>query len=307
MIVDVPNKPIMNYAPIVLFCYNRPQHLRQTLDALLQNQLAKESELIVFSDGPKNDSELDSITAVRNIIKELTGFKSVQINIQDNNRGLAQTIICGLTEVFQKYNNAIIMEDDLICSSDFLNFMNEGLAVYEMNKHVFSISGYSFGIKVPEDYKEDVALVFRASSWGWGTWANRWEKVDWEITDFEEFQKDKVWINRLKNAGEDIYPMIVKQQRGIIQSWAVRWTYHHVKYNGYCLIPIKSKVRNIGTDGSGTNFTERTHKYDLKIYNQDISINSYIQPNAEIIQFIRTNNKPSLLRRIINRLKLGIW
>jgi len=38
-------------APIVLFVYNRPWHTRQTIQALVKNELANESDLFIYSDG----------------------------------------------------------------------------------------------------------------------------------------------------------------------------------------------------------------------------------------------------------------
>ena len=52
---------MMRLAPIVHFTYNRPVHTRQTIDALLKNEYAAESDLIIFSDAPKNGVAEDGI------------------------------------------------------------------------------------------------------------------------------------------------------------------------------------------------------------------------------------------------------
>jgi GT2 family glycosyltransferase len=121
----------MNLAPILLFTYNRPSHTRQTLEALLNNKLAKESELFIFSDGYKNDNDKENVLKVRNIIHSIEGFKQVHIIENAYNFGLAKNIIEGVTQVIDKYGKMIALEDDLITSPYFLTFMNEALEKFE--------------------------------------------------------------------------------------------------------------------------------------------------------------------------------
>ena len=47
----------MALAPIALFVYNRPVHTLQTLVSLKNNDLAKESVLFIYADGPKPGSD----------------------------------------------------------------------------------------------------------------------------------------------------------------------------------------------------------------------------------------------------------
>lgn len=297
----------MTLAPIVIFCYNRPDHLRRTVEALAANQLAARSELIIYSDGPRNEADRPKIAAVRAYLASITGFRSVSIVTASKNKGLARSVIEGVTEVVNRYGRVIVMEDDLICTTDFLGYINDALDTFEENPLILSVSGYSFSTGAVSSYKEDTALVFRASSLGWGTWKNRWEKVDWQVSDFPEFLNSAERKSRLKDAGEDILPMIIKQQRGLINSWAVRWTYHHVRSEGYCLISRYSKIRTIGDDGSGSNPVAATFRQDIGFGDREISLNPAIRPDAAITRFIRRNNRPSLFRRVINWFKFRIW
>ncbi|MBX2951618.1 MAG: glycosyltransferase [Leadbetterella sp.] len=297
----------MSLAPIVIFCYNRREHLENTVDALALNPLAKDSDLIVYSDGPRRETDTEKITDLRAYLATVTGFRSVTVHARKENMGLARSIITGVSEVLNSYGKAIILEDDLLSTPDFLAYMNDALRVFEENPLVFSVSGYSFGIGAVKEYSQDTALVFRASSLGWGTWKDRWEKVDWQVSDFPEFMSSPERQDSLKNAGEDILPMIIKQQRGLINSWAVRWTYHHVKYGGYCLIPVRSKIKTIGDDGSGSNPVAATLHQDLGYGESPVRLNPDILPDPAITRFIRRNNRPSLYRRIINRWKFGVW
>lgn len=297
----------MTLAPIVIFCYNRPDHLQRTVEALTANSLAARSELIVFSDGARKEADEPQIEAVRAYLATVSGFRSVRVVAAPKNKGLARSVIEGVTEVVSTYGKVIVMEDDLLCTPDFLVYMNDAIQTFGENPLVFSVSGYSFGTGAVSSYPDDTALVLRASSLGWGTWKDRWEKADWQVSDFGEFMNSTERQNRLKDAGEDILPMIIKQQRGLINSWAVRWTYHHVKYGGYCLIPVRSKIRTIGDDGSGSNPVAATLRQNLGFGEGAVHLNPAIQPDAAITRFIRRNNRPSLFRKVINWWKFGVW
>ena len=182
---------LISLSPILLFVYNRLEHAKKTIEALKNNYLAKESELIIFSDGPKKEKDKNNVEKVRNVIKNIEGFKNVEIKISENNKGLANSIISGVTEIINKSEKVIVLEDDLITHPYFLTYMNEALDYYKNNNKIWSISGYCPPIEIPNNYYNDIFLSPRASSWGWGTWKNRWDLNDWEIKDFDNFIKNK--------------------------------------------------------------------------------------------------------------------
>jgi hypothetical protein len=294
-------------APIALFCFNRPVHLQTTIEYLKRNPSTKESDLFVFSDGPRANSseDLEKVTEVRVLLSQISGFKSVKIIENMLNKGLASSIIDGLNMVFEDHGQVIVLEDDILVSEDFLDFMNEGISKYENVGSIFSISGYSFQLNML-DFSKDLNLVKRASSWGWGTWRNEWQSVDWAVETFPEFKLDKAKMSDFKNAGNDQLPMLIKQQFGLISSWAVRWTYHHYLKNGFCVVPKLSKVKNIGTDGSGTNFNQKTRRYDTVLNNQIINFPEKLEEDIIVTNFIRNYYTPSSIRRFINWMKFGV-
>jgi len=193
------------------------------------------------------------------------------------------------------------MEDDIISSPSFLNFMNKALAFYQDSKSIYSISGYPYPIKIPNTYKEDIFISYRASSWGWGTWKDRWEKVDWEVKDFSTFISDKKIQNLFNRGGQDLTPMLKAQMKGKIDSWAIRWSYAHFKNNAYCLYPIVPLCKNIGTDKSGTH-SSSSPKLDVELQDSDRELIMEQSPelNKEIVKEIQKLFKLTLSRRIIN-------
>lgn len=237
--------------PIALFVYNRPQHTQKTLDSLARNDLASRSDLFIFSDASRSESGGREVHEVRSLIKRTRGFRSITITERDKNLGLAQSVIAGVTEVCGKFGRAIVMEDDLLTSCDFLSFMNQALDRYASEPRVFSVSGFNFAVTLPDSYGYDAFSSYRSSSWGWGTWFDRWQKADWEVTGYETFREDRQSRRLFNRGGEDLAHMLDMQMNGQIDSWAIRWAYTHFRREGVAILSTNARVYNIGLDGSG--------------------------------------------------------
>ena len=150
-------------------------------------------------------------------------FKSVTIIKAESNRGLANSVINGVSEIINRFGRVIVVEDDLVTTPDFLSYMNRALDFYRDDPKIWSISGYSFKMKIPKSYKHDIFLSYRASSWGYATWADRWNTVDWELKDYQQFSKDWKMQHVLNRGGRDLSLMVHDQVEGRIDSWAIRW------------------------------------------------------------------------------------
>ena len=243
----------MNYAPIVVFAFNRPDSLKNTVASLLTNSEAAESDLIVFVDGPHESKagEAQKVCAVMEFVKGITGFKSVTYHFSEKNKGLGPSIIAGVTEVINEFGRVIVLEDDLIVQPNFLAFINQGLAHYELDDTVWSVCGYSNKVKTPQNYSADAYFCPRSSSWGWATWADRWNSVDWDLNDWSEVEANGKGFN--KWGGSDCYSMLKGWHDGQNKSWAIRFCYAQFVQDKLSLFPVKSKIINDGFDGQGTN------------------------------------------------------
>lgn len=293
-----------NLAPIALFVYNRLEHTKQTIEALQRNTLATESDLYIFSDGAKNESAEHNVNNVRKHLKTISGFKNINIIERKENFGLAKSIITGVTEILNKHGKIIVLEDDLITSKYFLQYMNEGLKLYQNDKNVASIHGYTFPIKntLPETF-----FIKGADCWGWGTWSRAWKYFE------EDGQKLLDKINNKGLAKEfnfgDNYPytkMLKGQIKGQNNSWAIRWYASAFINNMLTLYPGKSLVNNIGLDNSGTHCND-DKTLEAKIYNNPIKIKKIKikesqEARKEYALYFKSI-KASFLRRIINKLK----
>ena len=254
----------MTLSPLILTVYNRPIHTKKTVEALLKNELASKSILYIYSDYLKKEEHREDVKKVREYIHTIKGFKEIHITERKQNYGLAKSIIQGVTEVINKHDKVILIEDDLVTSPMFLTYMNNMLDKYKDEKKIYSITGYNFPpklMKIPKEYKYDIYFSPRAGSWGWATWKDRWNNADWEVKDYDKFLKDRRLQKEFNKGGDDLTDMLIKQMNGELDSWAIRWCYTHFKNNAYCIYPVKSYVDNIGWDGSGVH-CGINNKYD---------------------------------------------
>ncbi len=244
----------MNYAPIIIFVYNRADHFEKTYSALAACNEAKNSDLFIFSDGAKNEAGTVKVNEVRNAVHSIENagdFRSVTVTESSVNRGLAASVISGVTEVMNKYGSAIIVEDDCTVSPFFLKFMNSALDYYKDNKKIGSIAGYTPALSFPEDYKEDVFVAYRSCSCVWASWADRWQGVDWELKETGDFYKSPELIRLLNSNGSDRFLRLYRQTKGNGSSWSVRFGAHLVRNGWLTVYPRYSYNQNIGCDESG--------------------------------------------------------
>ena len=130
-------------APVALFVYNRPDHTRQTLEALARNRGAETTTLYVFSDGPKPNAsaeERQRIAVTRQLVCSQPWVRNIILVESDANRGLADSIVAGVQRVLAEHGRVIVLEDDIVTSPGFLEFMNRGLELYADDEKVMHLS-----------------------------------------------------------------------------------------------------------------------------------------------------------------------
>jgi hypothetical protein len=238
-------------APIALFTYNRPEHTRATIEALSRNPLAAESELIAFSDAPKLRAHQDGVLAVRELLRSIRGFGKVAVVERESNLGLAGSIIDGTTSLCESHGRVIVIEDDLIVSKYFLQFMNEALERYRDEPRVMQIAGSMFRVDNVQALPETFFCRLPAS-WGWGTWQRAWTRFEPDARKLygQLATRGAFWEFDIKGS-YDYSGMLRQQAEGVVDSWAVRWYASMFMLDGLCLRPTRSLVHNIGFDGTG--------------------------------------------------------
>ena len=289
------------YSPVVLFVYNRPWHTMQTIEALQKNELAEKTELIIYSDAAKSHKDEIGVQQVRDYLLTITGFKTVSIIEREQNWGLADSIIDGVTSIVNRHEKVIVLEDDLVTSPYFLRFMNDALEFYKEQKKVWHISGWNYPITAPGD--SDVFLWRVMNCWGWATWSDRWEyyekDVDKVMSTFSSVDKKAFNLDGV----EDFFGQIGANKSGQIDTWAIFWYASIFGKRGLCLNPVRTFVDNIGHDGSGVNCNVNKsyvdNLYDLRVYNVKVK---NIEENSTYVAAIKRQLKKPLLERVLKRL-----
>jgi hypothetical protein len=295
----------MKVAPIILFTYNRLEHTKNIITALKNNVLASISNLYIFSDAPKNEINKYEVNEVRNFLKQITGFKKVEIIERDINFGLSNNIIDGVTEICNRYGRVIVLEDDLITSPYFLTYMNEAINIYNTNESVGTIHGYVYPTK---ETLPNTFFIKGADCWGWATWSSAWCKFEKNgVKLLNEIRAKSLEKEFNFNNNFDYVQMLEDQIEGKNNSWAIRWYASCFLNNLYTLYPGKSLVSNIGFDNSGTHSGE-SNAFNQEINSDKIFIdeipveNSVIAYNAFSNYFRKQNFYNSKFKKTIKKI-----
>lgn len=253
----------MTYAPIALFTYNRADKTKRVVESLLKNQEAKDSDLFIFSDGPKTEAKAAGVEENRKFIHTISGFKNITIIERDRNWGLANSLIAGITDVINQYGKVIVVEDDLILSPYFLKFMNDGLEKYEDDDTVGTICGYVFPF---QKSLPDTFFLYFMHPWGWATWKRSWNLLD---TDTKRLLRKIRFKTKKFNLGGNCgsYGNLYCQKVGLVDSWYIRFYASLFLNKKLNLFPGKTMVTNSGLDGSGSHCGKGLQKTNNFILN----------------------------------------
>jgi hypothetical protein len=290
----------MNRSPIALFVYNRPEHTRKTVEALTANVLAMESDLFIFSDGPKNNEAEASVAAVREYVRNIGGFRSVTILERPENVGLARSIITGVSELVTQHGRIIVLEDDLVTSPYFLQYMNDALEVYKNEERVMHISGYMFQIStagLPQTF-----FYRQTSCWGWATWQRAWRFFNPDAMQLGSSYNDQLRYRFNIEGAYDFWEHLRLNCTGEWDTWAIKWYASVFLMEGLCLHPAHSMVANIGFDSSGSNCNS-TSLFDVTIAKTPVmEFETTIAENRIALARIRRFLNPSPIVRTFRML-----
>jgi hypothetical protein len=299
----------MSLAPVALFAYNRPEHLRKTLDALLADPLASQSELHVFCDAAKRPEHASAVAEVRRMVRSITGFCTIAIVERESNFGLAKSIREGVGALCATHGRVIVLEDDLLVAPGFLGFMNAGLARYQNDAKVYQISAYMYPGCYPGD--DDALFLPTISCWGWATWARAWAHFDPSLAGLAALQESQDMRHRFNLHGAyDYFSMAKQQSCGKIDSWGICWNLSVFMQDGLVLFPRESLVQNIGVDASGTH--GKGHAGLQKPLGERMADSAPLRLPAEVkcddvamrsVELLLSGMRDSFLSRLINWLR----
>ena len=255
-------------SPIVLFCFKRINKLKMCINSLKACQESTDSDLIIFSDAGRTIEENILVDEIRVYLKEIQGFKSIQIHNRLKNFGVDYNIIEGIKEISKLHEHFIIIEDDLQVTNQFLSFMNSGLSHFKDFQKILTLSGYNF-IKTPDNYIWDCYFAKRTNPWGWATWSHKIKDVDWNFAETENFLTNLQENKDFNLWGSDRSRMLRRTLLGEIRAWDIRLDYYQFKMNLITAYSCKNLVINNGfndLDASNTTGYNR-FKVNLEFFN----------------------------------------
>lgn len=250
----VKNVDKNDLAPVVAFAYNRVDKIRNCLESLEKNVWCDCTKLYIFSDGPKVDGDV-KVIQTRKYLKsyvERSAFASCELIEAPYNKGLANSIIDGVTKIVNQYGKVIVVEDDLLFHDHFLMFMNKALDFYKKDGSIGAINGYTYPIEKLNRYGKYVYMLEKGDCWGWATWADRWSNAVWASVDFKEYLDNGKLRKNFEKLEYGWDNLMVAQMNGLVDSWAIRWVYYLWQNKLYSIYPRDSYVSNVGFDASGT-------------------------------------------------------
>lgn len=252
----------MELAPIVIFSYDRPDHLSKVLTALAKNDLADQSVLYIYCDGAKetaSNEQRERIVRNREVAHAATGFKELHVIERPKNIGLKDNIVGAVTEIVNRYGRIITLEDDIITSVGFLKYMNDALECYKDEERVMHISSYMWPHRwpLPETFFYEVPYP----GGGWATWKRAWSHYSDDAHELYNYWKDD-WMHFDKFGDNYLSRQLIANYHGTMRTWFIKWHAVMLRMNALTLYPRQSLTNNIGFDNLATNCYE-TNKFDV--------------------------------------------
>lgn len=303
----------MKLSPIGIGVYGRVNHLKQTIAALLQNDLSDQSDLYIFSDAPRPGDE-ERVAEVRDYLHQVKGFKSVSV-IERTTNGRTYNNRAGMKYLLDKYGKMIWLEEDIVTAPGFLSFMNQALERYASYPDVISITGYTQPIPIPKDYEPDVFFLKSFNAWGFATWRHKFSPFDfsYDSATFYSVARDSKKLAKLQENGEDLLLMLWDDCRGRIDALDVKVMFHQYLKGLYTVYPVQSYVQNIGHDGSGVHCppSDRFHhkylasKKDHFLFPEEVVENNEIR--AAHYAFRKLSYKQEVKKILIKMIAFLKW
>lgn len=254
------------YAPIVIFGFNRPNPIRAVLQAIPNKH---QRDLRVFLDGPRQSSSSDIETTAEVLevcMREGEAFQSMSIRRHEANLGVRANINLGLKDAFQEFESAIILEDDCLPSRSFFLFADELLEKFRFDNRVGMIQGHSRFSHRHAGLEESYYLSNRPKIWGWATWRRAHHGFDAEKNQWESIS-DGASLLRANgySSTEAFFLRRIFSRLSQIDTWDYQWALHLWTQGLGALAPSVNLVRNIGFGKDAAHTRTGTYLKDQKV------------------------------------------
>lgn len=250
--------------PIVVFAYRRPDPLRALLVDVLGRPECADAPVYVFSDGARGPGDAPDVDGVRRVLDGFSGETRLIRTDAPANKGLARSVIEGVTRVLERHPHVVVLEDDLELAPGFFRFIHASLERYAADPRVFAACAFHPKFELPAASATDVYFAPRIGSLGWATWRDRWAACDWTLSTYPAFARDPAALRRFMRGGQDLPVMLARAWAGEIDSWAIVFAFEQFRAGGLSVFPRRSLVNHLVLPESSTHvFTSERHDVAL--------------------------------------------
>ena len=261
---------------IIVVGYNRPASLRRLVASVVSAEYGSEQiDLIISVDKSSNQDQV--VEAVNNTTWTHGEFKIIQ---REARMGLRKHILsCG--DMIDSYDAIVMLEDDLVVSPFFFDYVKETVTKYSEDGHVGGISLYKHethpGVYrpfLPDNNGFDAYMMQFAQSWG----------QCWTRTMWHGFRK---WYDENVNAdlGRDsLLPAYIASWNS--QSWLkyfMRYLVETDKYFVYPYFSLSTNASDVGEHNTNANndfqvsLLSGRKIYKLPDYNESVRYDVYFE------------------------------
>jgi hypothetical protein len=247
--------------PVVLLIFKRPNTTKRVFEAIRQ---AKPAQLFVIADGPRSEfpEETEKCAATRRIIERVDWNCQVFTNYSDINLGCGKRVATGINWVFDRVEEAIILEDDCLPHPDFFGFCEDLLEKYRHDSKIMHISGNYHLLKY-DRFSSKYGYYFSRYPliWGWATWRRAWKHYDFQMKNLPELIENG-WLEKFLENKRAAY-VWTRNFYGVYNSlytWDYQWILTCWTQAGLSIHPSVNLVSNIGFDVEATH-TQNNQNY----------------------------------------------
>lgn len=254
----------MIYAPILIPTLSRDRHIKRLIESLMENPWAKYTEIYVAVDFSKSDKYREGRSNILKYMQtiDVSKFRAVHVIEREKNYGAFGNIDALQNEISEKYDRFISIPDDMEVSPNFIEYMDRCLEKYENDEDVIAVCGYNWPVKWDVSggatcFKQNMTCTV----WGIGYWSRKYDKVRKDV-------ESGAMMNKLSNVIKEkkYLNMIDVCKKEYIEAACYKWNYGHqwlmnlsdiglraylAVYDKLAIVPVTSKCRNYGFDGSG--------------------------------------------------------
>ena len=228
--------------PVLFIFFNRPEVTRLSFEKI---KAKRPKTLFLCSDGGRNPIEHNLVCLLRSeILSSIDWECQVQTKFEDINHGCKNNVSDAVLWFFDKVERGIVIEDDIVISDTFFDFMRNGLEHFENKKNVQMISGFNHGLSSKFDY--DLELLPYPIVWSWASWKDRMfdYRVNIKQEDFDLIKNSQITDNsRVLRYLLRLFKLISEDK---LDTWDYQLLIPMLKNNTKTVFPKYPLVQNIG-------------------------------------------------------------